>query len=111
MFTVKQRHMVFGPFTWVCLMLYAYVHWIIRKVGADNVWTIQGILCLPAVVFFGVVNILYNWTVGTLLFLELPREFMFTSRLKRHKKGPDGQYKDFATYVCEELNIYDPGHC
>lgn len=29
-------------------------------------------------------DVLYNWTFGSIMFLELPREFTFSARLERH---------------------------
>ena len=46
-------------------------------------------------------------------FLDLPREVVLTSRLKRYKREqPDSWRGITATWVCRYmLNPWDPGHC
>jgi hypothetical protein len=73
-------------------------------------------------------DIAFNLTVGTIMFLELPRELTFTSRCKRHKLGqivviktPPSQAEfgvefgwryDLANWWCKQLNQIDlNGHC
>lgn len=58
----------------------------------------------------------YTLIVGTILFLDPPRELTFTARLKRYRRG--GGYAVFqlrlADWFCEKLlNPYDPSgkHC
>ena len=38
----------------------------------------------PLLLIFGPLDVLVNWTVGTLLFLEFPREFTLSKRCTRH---------------------------
>lgn len=58
-----------------------------------------------------ILDVLLNWIVGSILFLEIPREFLLTERLQRHKKGKGWRYK-LAYWLCENLlNPFDPGHC
>lgn len=59
-------------------------------------------------------DIIFNLIVGTVLFLELPRELLFTARLKRNKQNK-GYRRKLAHWFCEHmLNQFDPspkGHC
>lgn len=60
-----------------------------------------------------VVDVLFNLTWGTLMFLELPRELLYTSRVSRHyaKRSWRGA---LARWVCRELlDPLDPTgrHC
>lgn len=60
-----------------------------------------------------VVDVLFNLVTGTLLFLELPRELLFTSRVSRHLDRA-GWRGDLARWFCRELlDPFDPsgGHC
>lgn len=58
-----------------------------------------------------VLDALYNLIAGTLMFLDPPRELLFTSRLKRYRAGT-GWRARLAGWFCRELlNPYDPGHC
>lgn len=57
-------------------------------------------------------DFLLNAIVGSLLFLEPPREWLLTDRLQRHKKKPDHWRFKIANYICGNLlNPFDPDHC
>lgn len=58
-----------------------------------------------------VLDVALNITVGTVIYLDLPREPLFTGRLQRLKqKG--GWRGDMARWMCEHLlNQFDVGHC
>lgn len=59
-----------------------------------------------------VLDVLLNVIVGSLLFLELPRELLLTDRLQRHKKKPDHWRYKIAHFICHNLlNPFDPDHC
>lgn len=48
---------------------------------------------------------------SSFIFLEPPREWLFTARVSRHIKG-SGWRADLARWFCENfLNPSDPGHC
>lgn len=53
-----------------------------------------------------IVDIVANLTVFSVLMLELPRELLVTSRLKRHRESGTGWRHDFALFICE--NLLDP---
>ena len=58
-------------------------------------------------------DFLYNITIGTVLFLELPREYLLTKRLKRHLNDDDFQ-GSIARWLCRHLlDPFDPKgtHC
>lgn len=57
-----------------------------------------------------IADIIFNVTWGTAIFRELPREFIFTDRLKRHWYGNDNKQKDRADPWVRRLNLIDPGH-
>lgn len=54
-------------------------------------------------------DIVFNATAGTLMFFELPRQLMFTSRVKKHKNDEDWR-GDIARWWQKQLNQIDPGH-
>ena len=41
-------------------------------------------------------DVIFNATWGTVIFRELPREWLFTDRLKRHWRGKDDARKERA---------------
>jgi hypothetical protein len=52
----------------------------------------------------------FNATWGTFIFRELPREWLFTSRLRRHWYGDDQKQKERALPWVHRVNLVDPGH-
>ena len=56
-------------------------------------------------------DVLFNFIIGTLYFREIPQELLFTARCSRHIKGSGIQLAR-ATFVCNYLlNPFDEGHC
>ena len=58
-------------------------------------------------------DVLMNAFVFTIIFLERPREWLVTERLKRHIKQPTMRAK-LARFLCDEiLSPFDPtgDHC
>lgn len=59
-----------------------------------------------------ILDTLLNVFVGTLIFLELPKEFLFTPRLQRQKKSSSKWRAATANWICANLlNPFDPDHC
>lgn len=51
---------------------------------------------------------------ASILFLDLPREFTLTDRLRRYIAGPEGWRETVAVWMCAHLlNTFDPDgrHC
>lgn len=51
---------------------------------------------------------------ASVLFLDVPREFTLTGRLKRYIAGPEGWRETVAVWMCSHLlNTFDPDgkHC
>lgn len=68
-------------------------------------------LWYPAALFIGlpfyILDVLYNWIIGTIIWGELPKEWTYTSRLKRMKaRGEEEAFRQ-----CLILSKYDPDHC
>jgi hypothetical protein len=58
-----------------------------------------------------VLDVILNITLGTALYLDLPREWLFTARLQR-LKAKGGWRGDMARWMCDHLlNQFDVGHC
>lgn len=67
------------------------------------------ILGAPAALTAYLFDIVLNWTLFTVVFLDLPREKTITERLHRYRAGWRGT---IARWVCEHLlNPFDPEHC
>jgi len=82
-----------------------------RAIGA-GVWMPRGVrLVAYCWLVVGVAaDVTFNLAVGTLAFRELPHEFLFTSRVKRHVRESSGWRQEKARSWMEFLNAVDPGH-
>jgi hypothetical protein len=61
--------------------------------------------------FIGITaDVIFNWTWGTVICRELPREFLFTDRLKRHWRGDDERMKRRIERWVKLVIMIDPGH-
>lgn len=62
-----------------------------------------------------ILDVIFNATYGTVHFRELPREWTFSRRVKRHYKGitySEGvtRRETLAIWWADVLNTIDPGH-
>lgn len=97
-------YLAISPLTVFTYIFYAVAMVIKHRVeGTVLYWPLFICIGIP----FLSVDVLYNAIAGSLFFLELPREWLFTQRLIRHK-----QYgSEFAFELCDKLNRWDEGHC
>jgi len=74
-------------------------------------WLKGTIFWYPAALFLGlpflVIDVIYNAIIGTVIWLELPREWTYTQRLKKLKAR--GEQEAFRQ--CRVLSKFDPNHC
>jgi hypothetical protein len=69
-------------------------------------------LSLPILSLGYFLDFLVNMFVMTFIMLELPREFLVTSRVIRHKYQGAGYRKKVATWICDNLlDPFDPSGC
>jgi hypothetical protein len=64
----------------------------------------------PLVMTVILVDVFFNLTWGTIIYRELPREFLFTTRTKRHIGDSAGRNYLAARRWAFRLNAIDPGH-
>ena len=64
----------------------------------------------PWVVVGLALDVAFNAVAGTLMFVELPREWLFTTRCKRHFRGSEGWRLSIAKFWARTLNEIDPTH-
>jgi hypothetical protein len=108
---IDDRHMLVGPISYVMMLYFAAIFILLAKMNYQKKFEWKFLPIYPFAYFFLFLDFIYNVTVGTFLFLELPREILFTARLERHKKSDNKDYREFAWYACGLLERYDPGHC
>lgn len=78
----------------------------------DPLW----LFLAPFMVLFAFQNFLIHVFALTIAFLDPPREWSITERLKRYKnyRAPEGikAYRRAVAYkICCVLNVFDPEHC
>ena len=70
------------------------------------------LLFIPAVVAV-LLDVTFNLTLATILFVDRPQEWTFTQRLNRYKYGDSEWRTTVAVWICK--NLLDPfqsgGHC
>lgn len=98
------------PFTWVLYI--SIMGFKEHKAEMGKVSLTIAYIILP----FGLLaDALFNFTWGSIMFLEFPKELLMTTRLKRHLSDHKMDWRDRnATWFCKEfLNIYDStgNHC
>lgn len=91
-----------------------YVTWLLYQ-AVMNLQRARDNGTLPKTAYYLGLPILYvgllwdfigNVTVVSVIFLELPKELLITSRLERHAFGPDGWRKNLARWFA--ANLLDP---
>lgn len=109
---IHRRKKIMWPFTWLMWKWFGLTFKMKPWFYSDG---IKRYITFPPVFFFIVGDILYNWTVGSFIFWERPRQALFTDRLIAHKAGVSvnstPESKEVATEYCKLLGYYDPGHC
>jgi hypothetical protein len=100
--------------SWVFWMLYVYTMGLYRARLAGRLKGFSLILASPAVAVAFAVDVVFQVTVFSIAFLDPPRDFLVTDRLRRYLRGPDGWRKRWAEYFCHYLlDPFDPTgmHC
>lgn len=102
------RHTLMAPATLFMLLFGAFCAWLYHNVFDEQppLWATVA-FGLP----FYICDIIYNAICGTFIFLELPREWVYTNRVARHRVSPYEGTALFARHVCMVLDYFDPGHC
>lgn len=64
------------------------------------------------ILFVGlIVDVIFNVVIGTISFLELPKEALFTGRCERWLTSETWRGKVARWYCSQLLNPFDQGHC
>lgn len=83
-----------------------------RAKDAGTLRPVARYLGAPVLLLGVLVDFLVNVVVFTVLLLELPRETLVTSRLKRHMAHGHGWRSRVARWFCAELlDTFDPSGC
>lgn len=97
-------------FTW---SLYLAVMHLKTARNSGKLTTAAKVMGYPWLVVGYVIDVLFNAVIGSVIFFELPRELLFTSRVSRLNDS-DGWRGRLARWVCTQLlDPFDPDgkHC
>ena len=117
---IDTRYALVGPISYFVLWYFATGFALFRfRDRFENrlIWWTLNFIYQPVIWAFAIIDLLFNWVIGTFMFAEFPREFMFTERLRRWAKIELGDdiYKNAkikqAFYICGLLGRSDPNHC
>lgn len=95
-------------------ILYLLVMGLYRAKLNNRLSKVSTVLGAPFLITGYLVDVFANLTAATILFLELPRETLVTSRLTRHLKNGKGWRHRIAKAICDHLlDPFDPRgtHC
>jgi hypothetical protein len=92
-------------YLWVFYGMYSLVMGFYRAYLSGKMPTAAKILALPYLLIGGVMDVLANMTLATIILAEWPHEWLVTTRLSRLEN--DTAWRgDVARWVCE--NLLDP---
>lgn len=100
------------------LMSYMWVFYLAimnLKRNRKSLTPLAKVVAYPMVALGLISDVLFNFTFGTLFFLELPKELLMTTRLQRHLNDNKNDWRDRnAQWFCHNfLNPFDSSgnHC
>lgn len=94
--------------------VYVLVMGIYRAHLAKRLKGAARVMAVPLVIVGYAMDILANITVACVIFFDVPREWLVTSRLKRYIESGQGWRARLAVAVCDGLlDMFDPNenHC
>lgn len=99
---------------WVFWALFVMVMGFYRAKLDGRLTGILLYLAFPWYVLGWAIDFVSQMTLATVIFLDLPREALVTTRLQRYVAGPTGWRRSTAVWICESLlDVFDPSgdHC
>lgn len=98
---------------WLTWGLFLMVMLLKRNLETKNLPIEAKVLGYPWLAVMIVADFIFNVTVGTVMFLDIPRDLLFTKRLDR-MLDRSGWRRKLAQYICRTLlDPFDPDgrHC
>lgn len=104
---------IVGAYVLFCMTWIFYLAFMNLKDNRDKLTPGLKKIMTPWLVVGLALDVVFNVIYGTIVFRELPRELLFTSRCQRHLKKSSGRKLRVATWHC--IRLLDPfeegGHC
>ena len=103
-------------YLWAFWLIYVLVMGLYRAHLADRLKGLSLVLAMPVVVLGYLMDILAQYTIAVVFFLDLParHEYLVTDRLKRYMTHGKGWRAKKAEWICTHLlDVFDPTgkHC
>ena len=102
-------------FLWLFWALYVLVMGLYRAHLMKNLTKLTYVLGAPWLILGLAFDFIANIFIATIIFLDLPREYLVTARLKRYiKDDPEEWRGKFSNWICNNLlDVFDPSgnHC
>jgi len=101
---------------WAFWLLYVFTMGLYRAFLLGRLKGLSLVMCFPVVAVAFVVDLVMQFTVFAVVFLEFPRDWLVTHRLRRYMRElpPEQWRRRWADYLCKYLlDPYDPtgAHC
>ena len=90
---------------WTLWVIYAAMMRLKQVRDAGKLTVAMKVLGYPVLLFGLVIDLVLNVTVGSLLFLEIPREYTLSERLWRHSQESTGYRQKVAEVI--RVNLLD----
>jgi len=101
-------------YIWLFWCAYVLVMGLYRAHLNGRLTGLNRIMAYPAVGVGYAMDIFANLVIAPIIFLDFPKEFLVTARLKRYMSAGTGWRYKVAEYVCNHvLDVFDPkgDHC
>lgn len=99
---------------WVFWVFYVFTMGLYRAFLLGRLKGLSLLLASPFVVVAFLLDLIAQLTVFTVVFLDWPRHWLVTHRLRAYMRGPDTWRRHLADYLCHHLlDPFDPtgAHC
>ena len=102
-----------AAFLWAFWGLYVLIMGLYRAKLAGRLNQYMRWMAAPYLVIGLCVDFVANVTIFTIVFAELPREWLVTQRLTRHMQGSGWRYRVARAICTKLLDVFDPTgmHC
>ena len=99
---------------WAFWLLYVFTMGLYRAFLLGRLKGLSLVMCSPVVAVAAVLDFAMQMTVFTVVFAEMPRDWLVTHRLRRYLRTDHGWRTRWAVYLCHHLlDPFDPtgAHC
>ena len=101
-------------YIWLFWLAYILIMGFYRAKLNNRLSTIALILGSPMIILGIIMDVAANLIIAPFVFLDIPREWLVTTRLQRYVNSDHGWRNKFANFICNNLlDVFDPSgnHC